>query len=302
MKTYSPPVTMNEGTAFSLEIPAMVMNKIMYWMQKAAPKECSGFGSIEYNAETQCFKIFDAVVLDDGKSGSYTEIDGDQLGKVMSKLKHNNSVRWWWHSHVNMGAFWSGTDKDTIIELGQKGWQVATVFNLRRELRTAFLTTVDVMGNKHDLFVDEIPTTIEHEIPKELMDQWTAEFQDVVEKNKAKAPAWSKSLHYHYSNNDNEYGEYIPKYSKIKQEDMRSAFKWEGDDPLISPNEIEWGPDGYANVEGHYLYNPLRDQSIQTIQDIIWEINKMSIGEVNSLIINDDRFEEFYEKHMEDKV
>lgn len=251
------------------------MNKIMYWMELAAPKECSGFGSVEWDAEAKQFKVVDAIVLDDGKSSAYTEISEEALGRAMCQLRHKNSVRWWWHSHVNMGAFWSSTDRSTIIELGQKGWQLATVFNLKRDLRTALCTRVEVLGNPHDIFVDEIPTTVMHTIPNELMAQWKSEFADVVKENKkAVTPAPST----YYRGYDYQY-------------DNHSHLSNSLDD---NHSHLEWDESGFTRVNGELIYNPSRDWEISS-QEMYEEIASMDETKAMSLIAIDEQFAAHYE-------
>lgn len=260
----------------------MVMNKIMHWMKAAAPKECSGYGSIEFDPKTQKFTVVDATVLNDGVSGAYTEISPEKMGKLMNKLRHSNSTRWWWHSHVNMGAFWSGTDKDTIIELGQKGWQVATVFNLRRELRTAMCTRVEVLGNPHDMFVDEIPTTIMHSIPKELMDQWDKEFEEI------KTPAPVKSIYPPSSYS------YPPYYRSGAVTPMSGAIRTRSTGGL---SDHEWDESGFARIDGETVYNPARDWEI-TYQECVEEMQGMEPGEVAALMQYDQMFSNIYLKNF----
>ena len=58
-----------------------------------------------------------------------------------------------------MGVFWSGTDHAQINEMSEQGMVVATVFNKKGEMRTAYAQKTD--GFFGSLFIDNIKTTIE---------------------------------------------------------------------------------------------------------------------------------------------
>lgn len=99
-------------------------------------------------------------------------------------------------SHVNMSAFWSGTDIATIKELGEQDWCVATVFNKKAEYRSAlcFSTTHPVLGAQSTM-VDELPTTIGSVQDAGILKSWSAELKAKV-KSKEYAPTkdswWSE--------------------------------------------------------------------------------------------------------------
>jgi len=88
-------------------------------------------------------------------------------------------LKLWWHSHVNMDVFWSGTDMDTIKQLGNGGWFLNSVFNLKEEIKTCISMT-DPMK----LFIDDIPTYIDTEevdteLVKEVLESMDYDIKDI---------------------------------------------------------------------------------------------------------------------------
>tara|TARA_R110002012_G_scaffold18754_6_gene68548 strand:+ start:678 stop:1595 length:918 start_codon:yes stop_codon:yes gene_type:complete len=80
----------------------------------------------------------DPVILKQEVSAGNCEMDGGQLAVHYSKMigKHGNDVRHcWWHSHHTMGAFWSGTDDDTILSHPADDWTLSLVVNLKKEYK-----------------------------------------------------------------------------------------------------------------------------------------------------------------------
>lgn len=166
-------------TNFKIQIPDRVYNKVIYWVKKSSV-EISGFGTVVYFPKESTFVIQDAILLKQENGAAHTDIDPASLGKAMYELHQRNApgeLKWWWHSHVNMQTFWSGTDENTIKDLGKNGWIIATVFNKREEQRSAFSCTADIpLLGKSDYFADQLSfEKITYE-DKTLIKAWDDEF------------------------------------------------------------------------------------------------------------------------------
>lgn len=170
--------TVKEEFKISLEIEESVFKKIMYWIRKSN-FEVSGLGKVEVNQEENSIRVIDAILLPQKNTSTTTDLDAGAISKAMFLLKDTpGELRWWWHSHVNMDAFWSGTDDNTIKRLGLGGWFVATVLNKREEMKSAYSQSSPLR-----LFLDDIQTSLiqyEQEIPKE----WEEEYEKNVENMK----------------------------------------------------------------------------------------------------------------------
>ena len=84
------------------------------------------------------FILKDPVILKQEVSSGNCEMEAEALAVHYSKMagKYGDDVRHcWWHSHHTMGAFWSPTDNDTILENTAKDFTVSLVVNLKREYK-----------------------------------------------------------------------------------------------------------------------------------------------------------------------
>jgi hypothetical protein len=159
-----------------IEIDEKVFEKIMYWIDKA-DFEVSGLGKIVVDREKNIIRVVDAVLIKQEGSSAATELDAASVGKAMFLLKDSpGDLRWWWHSHVNMGVFWSGTDQGTIKQLGSNGWFTATVFNKKREFLSAFVQSSPVR-----VVIADVATRVDKSIY--VNEAWDKEYaENVTEK------------------------------------------------------------------------------------------------------------------------
>jgi len=111
-----------------------INSRIMEYAQ-AATGEISGFGSINpHNGIVD--KLF--PLMNQTCSGAETEINPEM---ILEFIKSGQSARAnvWWHSHVNMGCFWSPTDNECIETLGQTMTSLLSiVVNKKREYKARF--------------------------------------------------------------------------------------------------------------------------------------------------------------------
>lgn len=165
-----------------ITIPIKVYDKIMHWVNKV-DYEVSGFGKCIYNKETKNIDILSAHLLKQEGGAAVTDIDPTALSKLNYDLRSEpGELRFWWHSHVKMQAFWSGTDLDTIKQLGSHGWLAAIVFNQHNEYRAAHCGVItNAFGEPDVNLVDELDMDIIY--PSYSQDEvkiWDKEFDDNV--------------------------------------------------------------------------------------------------------------------------
>ncbi len=162
-------------------INELVFDKVMHWINKTTD-EVSGFGKVVRTDDG--FEVVDVYLLEQECGGAHTDIDGTSLAKLMYRTRDDEGdLRWWWHSHVNMGVFWSSTDKDTIIDLGKNGWIIATVFNKKEEMRSALAYKTQSELGEHTQFIDQLATVIlTPTYDDETLAAWDKEFTDNVKK------------------------------------------------------------------------------------------------------------------------
>jgi len=153
-------------------IPRIIYEKVMFWVNKA-DKEVSGYGTGKIvNGQ---FWVTTVHLLDQKNTATTTEICAASKGDLEAKVYqggHKEGLKWWWHSHVNMGVFWSQTDMDTIYSEGERGWITATVFNKKYEMLSAIY-----QGAPFPVFQSDLTTIIYDHVTPEQKKEWTEAFE-----------------------------------------------------------------------------------------------------------------------------
>jgi hypothetical protein len=177
-----------------------VYQKVMHWVNKSN-FEVSGLGNIVFEPETNTLRVIDAILLKQENTSTTTDIDPSAINKAMFDLRNApGELKWWWHSHVNMPVFWSGTDIATIKQLGGGGWFAATVFNKKQEMLSGFC-----QANPVRMLVPKIPDQVERYVDAAKVAEWDRAYELNV-KNlsyttryySAKDDKDSKSVIHHY--------------------------------------------------------------------------------------------------------
>ena len=158
----------------AITIDDLVYQKIMHWIKKANLFEISGLGNVIIEDET--IKVVDAILLEQENTSTTTDISGEYIAKAMFHLKDSpGELKWWWHSHVDMPVFWSETDTNTIEELASQGWFSATVFNKKKEMRSAYAQISPIK-----MLVDDIDTYVLRNLDFDMVNKWDEEYEDKV--------------------------------------------------------------------------------------------------------------------------
>ena len=167
----------NITSAPKVIIDDIVYQKIMHFVDKSSV-EVSGLGKIVITEDGN-IRVVDAMLLPQRNTATTTNIEPQDVGKAMFLMKDTEGdLRFWWHSHVNMPVFWSGTDQDTIVKLAEGGWFVSTVFNKKREMRTCIATSEPFFG-----IIDDVRTEISRKIDSKLLSEWDKEYKEKVTDN-----------------------------------------------------------------------------------------------------------------------
>lgn len=213
-----------------LHIPKEVYDKVMYWVKKA-DFEVSGFGTVVYDEKAGAFTVLDACLLEQEGGAAHTDIDATALSRLMyhvHKEKIEGELKWWWHSHVKMPTFWSGTDKSTIEDLGRQGWCVATVFNQMEDMRSAYCTTIQVpVIGSETYFVDELETVVPSYLDGDLVAQWDKEFTANVKKKTYGASLLTGGVGHQSGWENDDYGRIWSNGRWMSREEYTA--KWEKD-------------------------------------------------------------------------
>lgn len=280
----------NCATNFKLTIPDDIYQKIMYWLKKTT-NEVSGFGSLEWDAQAATYTVKDVILLKQEVGRTSTEIDPVSLGKAMFQMKDEPmGLKWHWHTHPNMGVFWSGDDMEIIRSLGQQGWIIATVFNDKGEHKSAFYTKTQVMGTDHDIFRDDLPTEVVRFLPRTFFQALDEEYDKCV----SLVPKWIGP-----GVNTKVYGgpvvgvEGYDGYGEDYERPIHSldASRW--------AKPLEYTTFGYAQVDTYFwVYNPIYDETLVTEENELDAIGEMDTKEIEYCKTHDQDFQQLYAKYL----
>ncbi len=157
-------------------IDRMVYNKIMHFVDKSNV-EVSGMGKLIKGKGF--FRVIDAIMLPQSNTATTTDLTPEGMAKAEFLLKdQKGELNFWWHSHVNMDVFWSGTDMGTIREMGAQGYLLATVFNKKREMRSAvhYENPFNDEALGSSVFLDDLDTYIYDGVTAKHTEAWDAEY------------------------------------------------------------------------------------------------------------------------------
>lgn len=201
-----------------VEIDEMVFKKIMHWVNKSN-FEVSGLGKVQYDKEENVLRVIDAILLPQKNTATSTDIEPEAVGKAMFQMRNTpGELRFWWHSHVDMAVFWSGTDLATIKKLGSGGWFLSTVFNKRQEMKSAFCQNAPVR-----LLVEDVPTEVVEYQNADLIKEWDEQYEKNVENERYE---YVSNIRYTL-NDEEEIEDYISRMKANKVPVAKKNFKSE---------------------------------------------------------------------------
>lgn len=121
-----------------LQIPRSSYERIMAYAQ-ACDQEISGFADLEFNQATKSFVVGEVYLLDQVVGAAETSMTEEAVSAAMLQFIKEGKTqmpRLWWHSHVSMQAFFSGTDDATMANLKNDSFIIGLVVNKRYETKT----------------------------------------------------------------------------------------------------------------------------------------------------------------------
>ena len=162
--------------------PKVMINEVelekIHWYVDKCDVEISGLGKI-VKLDDGTLYVNKIYLLKQECTASDTELDAEAIADLLyESRKDEGEMLFWWHSHHNMQVFWSGTDYATIEDLGKNGMIVASVFNKKREIRTAIYKKGD--GIAPDMFIDELDLLVESPLTGDVIEELEAEYTNKV--------------------------------------------------------------------------------------------------------------------------
>jgi len=117
-------------------IPLEVKHRLDLYIQ-CSPLEISGLGEAVL-IEDNVFYIKNVFILPQTVSAASTYLAVPAVGQFLTQLiqegRDPELIKVWWHSHADMGCFWSSID-DSTIEKFKNEWMIAIVGNHHGEYK-----------------------------------------------------------------------------------------------------------------------------------------------------------------------
>lgn len=154
-----------------------VYDEIMFYVNRSK-YEVSGMGKVVAEPGG-ILRVVSQIMLPQKNRYTHTQVEPDDINKMLFEL--GESPRFWWHSHVQMGVFWSSEDMDTIkVNAGPNGWFINTVFNQKNEIKTAYYSAQGLVGpwGNNPVWYDECETKI-----GKLPDPRELEWEEIYNQN-----------------------------------------------------------------------------------------------------------------------
>lgn len=157
----------------------MALNKMFLYV-KIGSKEVGWMGTLlDEREEKDEFFLKDVFLAEQEVSAVTTNLTPDGVAEMMNELmllpdamEVCNNLKFWGHSHVNMGVGPSAQDKETVVDLrgDTTDYFLRGIFNKKGEVKfTLFLYDRNVVIDDIDWFVEEDQLTdLEAEIKKEF--------------------------------------------------------------------------------------------------------------------------------------
>jgi len=196
----------------TIVLPKPIYQQIIHYTM-ATEDEISCLGMCRWdNKEIRVYELF--LPKQVNSTGS-TLLDEDEAAKILTNLiragRNPAELRLWFHSHGNMGVFWSGTDDDCCKTLGVTDFSVSIVGNRKKKL----LGRVDIYKPFH-LTISGVDIAVEDEVDFTIPQRIKDEVDEKVEKK----TYWTRKEYDGYSN-----GQYCtPTYSK--KGGLERKFNW----------------------------------------------------------------------------
>lgn len=149
-----------------LIIPAAIERRLNAYVQ-GLDAEIAGMGSVEMREDGNLW-VTDIAIYDQEVTGGTADLSSEALAHFQTDLvKRGISPKnWylWWHSHVNMAAYFSTIDTGTIDSSSEFDHMVSLVVNKRRERQCRIDT-----HRPFRLVLDKVPVEIAPEVNAQTM-------------------------------------------------------------------------------------------------------------------------------------
>ncbi len=209
-----------------LKIEKYAWDKIMAFTD-LCPEEISGLGKVTLVDGDAI--VSDVAIFEQQVSAAHSTIEPAALAKFQSQIvkKGGSMKEWcfWWHSHAEMGVFFSGTDTGTIETSTEFPYLVSLVVNKKHERKARF----DIFSPVH-MFCD-LDVEVVSEKNTKLITECQKEIDAKVSKPKYEM-GFKQYKHHGYGHGGYDFDELPSKKSKeiTEHEGGGVTFHYEGEE------------------------------------------------------------------------
>ena len=174
------------NTDWKIRIPRLLYDKIFMYTH-LVDTEIAGFGDVEVDKDAKEYKITALRMYKQKVTSASVDQDEKSLLEAMEQAVLSGDdltkIKFEWHSHVNMGVFWSGTDDECCKTLvnGSKTFFLFFVVNKKGELlaRADYLFKMD----SHTIQLTNycIPVVVEEPVDTSLEEVVKADIEKYIE-------------------------------------------------------------------------------------------------------------------------
>lgn len=161
----------------TLWLSPQIVSELMFYAWKV-DAEVGGMGLLRFDDNN--ITVEELFLIDQKVHGTECELSSEAYSNLMADImaKHEDEkltrLNFWWHSHKNMGAFFSPTDDTTMREWDGQ-YQVALVINRKGEMKARLMSRVPV------LIIGDIDVEIDwFDVPE--CENWSSNVKDKVMK------------------------------------------------------------------------------------------------------------------------
>lgn len=174
---------MEAPDSMKIKFDSIVWDKMRTWIEMTR-QEISGLGCVRREADGT-FHVYDIFLVKQENTGTFTDIEDEALHSLMWELmqlddedggSRYSDLKFWWHSHANMGVTWSGQDDRCIAEKLQHGadWWLSAVLNIPGKISTRLDTKNPPMR------FDSLKVDITHVVSDEVKEWCRKEYEEKV--------------------------------------------------------------------------------------------------------------------------
>lgn len=196
-----------EGEKPRIIIPLVSWQKIMAYVD-LCPVEITGFGDVTYDKTKNEFIIGEIYLPDQSATAGDVDVEEEDVSKFMLERMEAGATqmpRLWWHSHVEMEAFFSGTDDAQMKDFSNDTFFVGIVVNKRGEYKASIKVCEPFV-----FMIEELDIIIDYsysQIPQDLK----AEFEQKVKYKQFNVPSFKPKF------NKNKNKDFNPKNTLLKK-------------------------------------------------------------------------------------